>query len=88
MTGISPSTALAGTAGFTLTVTGTGFLPGTTVNWNGAPLATTFVSSAQITAAVPAGLIAAAGTAAVTAATPAPGGGVSAAKTFTSPMPP
>ena len=36
------------------------------MQWNGAPLTTTFVSASQLTAAVPAALIAAAGTASVT----------------------
>ena len=64
--GLSPSSAAPGGAAFTLTVTGTGFVPGATVNWNGAPLATAYVSPTQVTASVPANLIAVAGTASVT----------------------
>ena len=63
---LSPSSAAPGGAAFTLTVTGTNFIPGATVNWNGAALATTYVSSTEVTAIVPAALIAMIGTASVT----------------------
>jgi hypothetical protein len=66
LTSISPSTATAGGVAFTLTVNGTGFVSSAVVQWNGAPLSTTFVSATQLTAQVAASLIANAGTAAVT----------------------
>lgn len=72
-----PTTTAPGGPSFTLTVNGTGFVSGASVKWNSAALATTFVSSSQVTATVPASDIATAGTAAVTVANPAPGGGVS-----------
>jgi hypothetical protein len=72
-----PDATAPGGPGFTLTVNGTGFVSGATVNWNGAVLATTFVSGSQLTATVPAGDIATAGTASVTVVNPAPGGGAS-----------
>jgi len=37
-----PDTVRPGSAGFTLTVNGTGFASGATVNWNGSARATTF----------------------------------------------
>ncbi len=77
------TSAIAGTAGFTLTVNGTSFVNGAVVQWNGVALVTTFVSATQLMAAVPAGDIATGGTASVTVANPAPGGGSSAALTFT-----
>lgn len=80
---LSPSSATAGGAGFTLTVTGTNFVSNSVVQWNGAALVTTFGSATQLTAAVPAGDIATAGTASVTVFTPTPGGGTSGALTFT-----
>ena len=83
LSSISPSSATAGTAAFTLTVTGTNFAPSSTVKWNGGSLATTYVSSTQLTASVPAADIASVGAASVTVANPAPGGGTSGAKTFT-----
>ncbi len=53
-----PDAVAPGGPAFTLTVNGTGFVSGATVNWNGAPLTTTFVSQSQLTAAVPAANIA------------------------------
>ncbi|MCL5256307.1 MAG: Ig-like domain-containing protein [Chloroflexi bacterium] len=75
---IDPATAQAGDGGFTLTVTGSGFLSGSVVRWNGADLTTTFVNSTQLTASVPAANIASAGTAEITVFNPTPGGGSSA----------
>src|SRR5437879_11496723 len=49
---ISPSTKNAGDASFTLTVNGTNFVHASTVNFNGSPRTTTFVSSTQLTAAI------------------------------------
>jgi len=85
LTSITPGTASAGAAGFTMTVTGKGFVNGANgskVFWNGSALATTYVSNSQLTAAVPAANVAAAGTAAITVVTPVPGGGTSATLTF------
>src|SRR5207248_2416079 len=71
-----------------LTVNGTNFVSTSTVYWNGSPLTTTFVSSTQLTAIVPAANVAAVGTASVTVVNPAPGGGTSNAQTFTINPPP
>src|SRR5439155_10133855 len=65
------------------TVSGSSFVASSVVQWNGAARATTFVSSTQLQAAIDASDIVAAGTAQVTVVTPAPGGGTSAAQTFT-----
>ena len=80
---LSPSSAVAGSAAFTLTVNGVGFVTGATVNFNGAAKATTFVSNTQITAAILASDIATAGTANVTVTNPAPTPGPSGAQVFT-----
>jgi 6-phosphogluconolactonase len=69
ITAIAPSSATAGGPAITLTVTGTGFVSSDTVQWNGSPLATTFTNATRLTAAVPASLIATAGSASVTVAT-------------------
>src|SRR5204863_448603 len=82
-TSLSPSSATAGSAAFTLTVTGSNFVNGSTVRWNGASRTTTFVSATQLTAAITAADIATAGTAPVTVFSPTPGGGTSGAVTFT-----
>src|SRR5882672_4423589 len=81
--GISPSTAAARGPAMTLTVNGGNFVSSSTVNWNGAARATTFVSPTQLAATIPATDIAAEGTAIVTVVNPAPGGGTSTAATFT-----
>ena len=66
ITSLSPSSAAAGGAGFTLTVTGTNFDSTAKINWNGSALTTAFVSATSLTARVPASLIANAGSATVT----------------------
>jgi uncharacterized repeat protein (TIGR01451 family) len=48
------STITAGSGNLTITVTGSGFLPGATVLWNGSPRTTTYVDSSHVTVAVPA----------------------------------
>ncbi len=48
ITGLSPISATAGGAAFTLTVNGTNFLAGAVVQWNGTALTTTFVSSGAV----------------------------------------
>src|SRR5437660_1244780 len=80
---INPTCATAGGAQFTLTVNGTNFVSTSTVKWNGNTLATTFISSTQLTATVTAALIATSGTASITVVNPTPGGGTSNAQTFT-----
>jgi hypothetical protein len=80
---LSPTSATAGGAAFTLTINGTGFVSTSVVNFNGAAKTTTFVSATRITAAITAGDIATAGTANVTVTNPAPGGGISANLPFT-----
>jgi hypothetical protein len=62
---------------FTLTANGTGFLSTSTIDFNGTALATTFVSSKQLTAVVPAADISTASTASITIVNPSPGGGKS-----------
>ena len=81
-----PSTPPAGSA-LTLGVSGSGFVPGSTVLWNGLNLATTFVSANQLTADVPSTDTAANGTASITVFNPAPGGGVSNTTFFTVTLP-
>ena len=84
LTAITPSTRGAGTPGnFNLTATGTGFLASSVVRWNGQDRVTTFVSSTNLTAQILASDVGTVGTANVTVFNPAPGGGTSAAQTFT-----
>jgi hypothetical protein len=58
ITGASPASAVAGTAAFTMTVTGLNFLSTTAVIWDNTTLDTTYVSSTTLKAQVPAFLIA------------------------------
>jgi hypothetical protein len=60
---LAPNSVFAQGASFTLTVTGSGFLPGATLRWNAQSLTTGLIGSTQLTAAVPAALIALPGTA-------------------------
>jgi probable HAF family extracellular repeat protein len=80
LTSLNPNGATVGGPAFTLTVNGSSFVSGATVQWNGSPLTTTFVSAAQLTAAVPGSLIANVGSASVTVVNP--GSTASSALTF------
>jgi hypothetical protein len=80
---LSPTSAAAGSPAFTLTLNGSSFVPASAVKWNGAALATNYVSASQLTALVPASDLTTAGTASVTVVNPAPGGGTSSALAFT-----
>jgi|GEM_PF-491646 len=79
---LSPTGTIAGSAAFTLTVGGAGFLSSSVVDWNGTALTTTFRGAGFLTAQVPASLVAATGTAEISVYTPGPGGGSSAAAEF------
>jgi len=70
---ISPSSAKAGDETFTITVTGSGFVKGAIVSWNGSGRYRTFVNSTTMTARISASDVASAGTAKVTVTNPAPG---------------
>lgn len=65
LSSIDPNTITAGSAAFTLTANGTGFASGAVVQWNNSPLSTTFQSADELTATVPANLVATVGTAQV-----------------------
>jgi inosine-uridine nucleoside N-ribohydrolase len=79
---MSPAAVLAGGSGFTLTVSGFNFVPGSFVRVNGANRSTTFVSATQLTASIPASDIAVAGASSITVFNAAPGGGTSPALTL------
>ncbi len=65
-----PEAVLPGSAGFSLTVNGTGFVSGSTVYWNGSSRSTTFVGSAQLIASILASDVAAATSGSVTVHNP------------------
>jgi len=72
-----PASVKPGSGGFSLTVNGTGFSPGSIVNWNGSPRVTEVISNSQLKATINAADVAKAGTARVKVVNPAPGGGSS-----------
>src|ERR1035438_9277600 len=63
---LSPASAVAGGAPFTLTVTGSNFVSGSTVLWGATALATTYGSPASLTAAVTSAQLASSGSPKVT----------------------
>jgi hypothetical protein len=67
---ISPSSETAGGPTFTLTVNGSNFISASTIDFNGSPLTTAFVSASQLTASVPAVDITTAGPATITVVNP------------------
>ncbi|MGA8531233.1 MAG: transcription factor, partial [Acidobacteriaceae bacterium] len=68
---LSSSSSLAhGSGNSVMTLTGTGFLPGVAVMWNGSYRTTTLVNSTEVTVDLPASDLASAGTASVTAVNP------------------
>jgi hypothetical protein len=67
---LSPPSAKAGGAAFTLTVNGSNFAVSDTVTWNGSVRTTTFVNSTQVTVAIDASDITTVGSASVAVATP------------------
>lgn len=76
---VSPNALSAGSPATVVNVAGSGFVAGTGVLVNGASRPTTFVSATAMKVALTAADFANAGSVAVTAVNPAPGGGISAA---------
>ncbi|HTT92626.1 MAG TPA: hypothetical protein VMF65_23935, partial [Acidimicrobiales bacterium] len=82
--GLTPTSVLIGSSP-TVTIAGSGFVPGSTIEWDGTPLTTTYVPSTVLTAAqgptltaqVPAADTADATAGEITVVNAAPGGGTS-----------
>jgi hypothetical protein len=83
ITGLSPASAPAGGAAFTLTVNGRGFYPSSILLWNGSATTTKYVSRTQLKASISAADIATAGAASITVVNSASEGGASLAALFT-----
>jgi hypothetical protein len=74
LTSTSATTIPHGAGNTTLTLTGSNFLPGVAVTWNGHYRTTTIVNTTQVSVAIPASDLVSAGTATVIATNPgAPG---------------
>lgn len=83
ITTLTPNSASQGAATMGVTVTGTGFVPGSVVQWNGTSLTTAYVSATQVRGTITTAHLSAAGTAQITVFSPTPGGGTSNALPFT-----
>lgn len=88
LTSLVPASVMVGSPGFTLTIIGTDFVTGSTVNWNGSPRTTTYVSATQLNAAIPTTDLTGTGIFPITVFNPAPGGGTSSILNFTVSPPP
>jgi len=80
---LNPNSAGAGGSAFALTINGQNFVSSSVVDWNGSPVAATFVSGSQLQAQITAADIASAGPVTVSVSNPAPGGGSSGSAEFT-----
>ena len=76
---ITPSAILSGASDTVITVTGSGFSNATSVLMGSTPLSTSFSSSTQLTAIVPATALTTLGWQPISVSNPAPGGGLSSA---------
>ncbi len=83
ITSLSPNSATVGSPDRPLSVLGTGFVPASVVRVNGVPQATTYTNATQLTTTLASSFLANPGAVLITVMSPAPGGGTSAAATFT-----
>lgn len=74
---ISPSSSVAGSPDTAVIIIGSGFVSSSTVQWNGAPVVTTFASSTMLSAVVPAANLSNGTIAKLTVVNSSPGGGTS-----------
>ena len=83
LTTISPTSATAESSAVGLTLHGSNFANSAIVQWNGTAISSLWVSSTLMTADIPASDVVSVGSAQVTVSNASPGGGTSAAQTFT-----
>src|SRR5579864_1291661 len=79
---MTPGSSVAGSAAFTMNLTGTNFVPASVVQFNGSARTTTFISSTQLQGAITAADVASVSMAHVSVLNPQANGGVSADSTF------
>ncbi|MGZ8840218.1 MAG: SBBP repeat-containing protein [Candidatus Aminicenantales bacterium] len=79
LSSLSTTNVTGGGAAFTITVLGSNFVPSSVVRWNGSDRTTTYVSSVELQAAIPASDLATGGDVPVTVFNPAPVGGLTSA---------
>ncbi len=80
--GVNPSSGAVGSSPIMVTVIGNDFVPNSVVQLNSTDLTTMFVNSTTLTTIIPAPNLNSPGTLRITVQTPSPGGGVSAAISF------
>lgn len=78
----SPASATAHAGNAWVTLTGSNFVVGSVVTWNGSARTTEFVSSSQLRVAIPAADLASVQTASIRVVNPTPGGGTSGILSF------
>lgn len=83
LTSLAPAAVNAGTGATVLTATGSGFTTASVIEWNGAILATSYVSSTSLTATIPAADFMEPGSVPVTVSNAASGGATSDVIDFT-----
>ena len=85
----SPASVVAGSLGFTMTVSGVNFAPSSVLMWNGQARATTYVSSNTLTVLINASDVSSITSASISVSNAQTGGGVSAPQVFqiTAPVP-
>ena len=83
ITTLAPLGIIAGSPDLAITIMGNGFVPTTTVDVQGKTVKSTVVDAQNITATIPAAQLASSGTLDVVVQNPMPGGGSSAALSFT-----
>jgi hypothetical protein len=82
ITSVSPTVEATGMTSAVVTAIGTGFVPATTINVNGAARSTTFSSTTQVSVTLTTADLSTAGSLSLTAVNPTPGGGTSTAVTL------
>ena len=81
MNSLTPTSTLIGSSPI-VTIHGSGFVPGSTVDWDGTPLTTTYVSPTSVTAQLPGTDTANATTGIITVVNAGPGGGTTSSQAF------
>jgi len=79
---LAPASAPHGGGNFLLTVSGSNFVPGSTVTWNGKSVFANYLSPSELRVYVPAADISSSGTVHVLVSNPEPGGGKSTPQPF------
>lgn len=83
LTSVSPATAAVGTGPRPVTLTGSNFVTGSIVTYNGTQIASSFVSSTQLSATVPASMMTVGHVGSLVVTNPAPSGAASGPVSFT-----